>query len=262
MKAVSLQKQDIYTGNLILVNGEYGYKEEASGMLLPVLNEFSHILLQHRAVVLLSSLMEEISGWENIVPVSGWRSGKEQQEIWDDSIEENGEEFTQKYVAVPGHSEHQTGLAIDLGLKQEVIDFIRPDFPYTGICQTFRKRAAEYGFIERYPSGKEAVTGIGHEPWHFRYVGVPHASIMREKNMTLEEYISFVRKFPYSKMHYCYNSGNGEILVSYLKAQENDETAFEIDEDLPYCVSGNNIDGFIITQWRMRNGIRAKLRNA
>lgn len=261
MKAISLQKQNIYTGNLILVNGEYGYKEGESDLLMPVLNEVSHILLKYRAVVLLSSLMEEIRGWENIVPVSGWRSGKEQQEIWNSSMEENGKEFTRKYVAFPGHSEHQTGLAIDLGLKKEVVDFIRPDFPYTGICQAFRERAAEYGFIERYPSGKEAITGIGHEPWHFRYVGMPHAAIMREKNMTLEEYISFVKRFPYGKMHYCYNGGNREILVSYLKAKDSEETVLEIDEALPYCVSGNNVDGFIITQWRMRNGNEAKLRN-
>ena len=85
---------------------------------------------------------------------------------------ENGEEFTNQFVARPGHSEHQTGLAIDLGLKQPDIDFLRPYFPYKGICQTFRELSTDYGFIERYPAGKEAITGIAHEPWHFRYVGV------------------------------------------------------------------------------------------
>ena len=104
------------------------------------------------------------------------------------SLLENGEEFTNKFVARPGHSEHQTGLAIDLGLKQPDIDFLRPNFPYEGICQTFRELAADYGFIERYPVGKEAITGIAHEPWHFRYVGVPHAKIMVDHNWTLEEY--------------------------------------------------------------------------
>ena len=75
-------------------------------------------------------------------------------------------------------SEHQTGLAIDLGLASEEIDVIRPNFPYSGVCAAFRKQAADYGFILRYPAGKEAVTGIAYEPWHFRYVGVPHARFM------------------------------------------------------------------------------------
>ena len=96
-----------------------------------------------------------IGGWNHIAPVSGWRSQEEQQSIWNESTEENGADFTAKYVAQPGHSEHQTGLAIDLGLRREKLDFIRPSFPYSGICEIFRQKAARYGFIERYPAGKE-----------------------------------------------------------------------------------------------------------
>ena len=96
--------------------------------------------------------------------------------------------FRSTYVALPGHSEHESGLAVDLGLKKDVIDFIRPDFPYDGICGVFRELAPDYGFIERYPRGKEAVTGIGHEPWHFRYIGTPHARILTESGLVLEEY--------------------------------------------------------------------------
>lgn len=262
MKEIFLDRQSIYTGNLILVNREYSYAEEKTDSLMPVQNEFPEILMKNRAVVLLSGLMEEIRGFENIVPVSGWRSRKEQQEIWDSSIEENGREFTEKYVAFPGHSEHQTGLAIDLGLKKEAIDFICPEFPYTGICQTFRHKASEYGFIERYPFGKESITGIGHEPWHFRYVGIPHAAVMAEMKLTLEEYISFIKQFPYGQMYYCYRSGNREMMVSYLKAEREGNTLLKIDEGLPYSVSGNNIDGFIITQWREENGCKTKLRGA
>lgn len=117
--------------------------------------------------------MAELDGWRYITAVSGWRSQEEQREIYLQSLLENGEEFTNQFVASPGHSEHQTGLAIDLGLKQPDIDFLRPYFPYKGICQTFRELSTDYGFIERYQAGKEAITGIAHEPWHFRYVGVP-----------------------------------------------------------------------------------------
>ena len=95
-------------------------------------------------------------------------------------MRESGRKFTETYVAVPGHSEHETGLAIDLGLKQDVIDFIRPEFPYEGICQRFRQLAPKYGFIERYPKGKEEVTGIGQEPWHFRYVITNPSTLLPE----------------------------------------------------------------------------------
>ena len=230
-----LSKEDIYHGSLILVNAAHAYLENTGNkqyldeILQPVLKqrekdistkdttrietalpeiaerseqnseEFNmdiyDMKLQRRAVILLNELMEKMHGWEHIVPVSAWRPHKEQQSIWDTSMRESGRKFTETYVAVPGHSEHETGLAIDLGLKQDVIDFIRPEFPYEGICQRFRQLAPKYGFIERYPKGKEEVTGIGQEPWHFRYVGMPHAEIMTEKGMVLEEYMEFLRGY-------------------------------------------------------------------
>ena len=146
------------------------------------------VLLEARAARALNLLMEDLNGWNFITAVSGWRSQEEQQELYVRSLLEHGEEFTRRFVALPGHSEHQTGLAIDLGLTRADLDFIRPYFPYDGICQQFRKQAAAYGFIERYPAGKDTVTDIAHEPWHFRYVGAPYAAIIERRRWTLEEY--------------------------------------------------------------------------
>lgn len=115
---------------------------------------------------------------------------EEQEKLYQNALTESGPQFTEQYVALPGHSEHQTGLAIDLGLRQPEIDLIRPAFPYEGICQKFRELAPLYGFVERYPENKEAVTGIAHEPWHFRYVGCPHAQCMTGLGLTLEEYLT------------------------------------------------------------------------
>lgn len=268
MKRVILQRKEIYSGSLILVNRTYAYqeqKENAGGTsLMPVSEQEPEILMQRRAAVLLFHLMDKINGWRGIVPVSGWRSGREQEEIWESSLKENGKEFTETYVALPGHSEHQTGLAIDLGQKQEVIDFIRPEFPYTGLCGAFRQKAAEYGFIERYPRGREEVTGIGHEPWHFRYVGIPHARIMEQKRLTLEEYIDFLREFPYGEKPCRFSEGGQEFLVSWLEMPKDGNGAaesgqgmkmeIEIDDNHPYWISGNNVDGFVITQERSRHG--------
>ena len=177
--------------DLMLVNQEHPISWNPQSLVLVG----GRVLMDERAACALNKLMEELDGWNFITAVSGWRSQEEQQEIYIRSLWENGEEFTNRFVARPGHSEHQTGLAIDLGLTQPDIDFLRPYFPYEGICQTFRERAAAYGFIERYPPGKEAVTGIAHEPWHFRYVGVPHAEIMVEHGWTLEEYHKYQKPF-------------------------------------------------------------------
>lgn len=273
---ITLQNHDIHTGNLILVNQTHGLREEVffhgrpEKTLIPVCDSAPGILLQRTAVTLLSELMRHIQGWNQIVPVSGWRSFQEQQDIWDGTLQKSGPEFTQKYVAVPGHSEHQTGLAIDLGLRQEHIDFICPEFPYSGICQTFRNQAAKYGFILRYPAGKEQITGIGHEPWHFRYVGVPHAEIMVKHNLTLEEYIGFIKDFSYENRPYILERGEQNILVSYVKAEgtgdnrssSSGSVTIEFSDVHPYTVSGNNADGFILTEWRQKNAKARNLRRA
>ena len=176
--------------SLVLVNSQHAYSPDTKQDLIPVHESYPNILLEREAVQALSRVMEQIDGWRYIVPVSGWRSLEEQLEIYANSLRETGPEFTAKFVAMPGHSEHQTGLAIDLGLLQPEIDFIRPAFPYEGICQKFRELAPAYGFIERYPAGKESITGIAHEPWHFRYVDTPHSEVMAFKGLTLEEYLA------------------------------------------------------------------------
>jgi len=188
MSRLSLGKKPVFTGALVLVNARYGLDGDAAQERLVPVRPGSSVLLDREAAQALDRLMAELDGWRFITPVSGWRSMAEQTALYTRSLRENGPEFTAKFVARPGHSEHQTGLAIDLGLTKEHIDFICPEFPYTGICQTFRERAADYGFVERYPAGKEAITGIAHEPWHFRYVGVPHAGYMARRGWTLEEY--------------------------------------------------------------------------
>lgn len=248
MKKIMLNFDDIHRGSLILVNARHPCQAE-KGALVPACPGET-VLLENRAARSLNLLMEELGGWEKIKAVSGWRSGEEQQAIYEGSLRDNGPDYTRKYVALPGCSEHQTGLAIDLGRRQSVIDFICPNFPYTGICQVFRERAALYGFIERYPEGREQITGIGQEPWHFRYVGRPHAEIMKEREMVLEEYIEFLRDYPFGERRLEVETSYGRADLSFLKAEENADTCFETEGNASYMVSGNNIDGFIITEWR------------
>lgn len=153
---------------------------------------------------------------------------------------------------MPDHSEHQTGLAIDLGLNKETMDFICPDFPYEGICDMFRKIAPEYGFIERYAKDKEKITGISHEPWHFRYVGCPHAQIIVQNEFSLEEYIEFIKA--YQRDNKIVFEQNGKMAAEiYFMPVAMDRIESSIPTDTKYQISGNNVDGFIVTVWRKNN---------
>lgn len=234
----------IHNGLLILVNAEHPIQHMERPALAPAVPG-SDILLDTRAAAMLSGLISRIGAAGEIVPVSGWRSEAEQREIWDGSMRDSGEEFTRKYVALPGCSEHQTGLAIDLALRADNIDFIRPEFPYDGVCGRFRALAADYGFVERYQSGKEGVTGIAAEPWHFRYVGRPHARIMCEMGLCLEEYVEYLRAYPYPERLLEVRGEVYEAEVGFAGARDTLGLP-----DAPYQVSGNNVDGYIYTLWR------------
>lgn len=235
-----LKKENIHAGSLILVNREHALKENGLSVMCAPFSEQPEIRMEENAGTYLQKIFRYLSGNEEITGVSGYRTKKEQEEIFEESLKENGRIFTETYVAFPGCSEHQTGLAIDLAKKAENIDFICPEFPYEGICQEFREHAAEFGFIERYPKEKESVTGIGEEPWHFRYVGVPHAQIIKEQGMVLEEYAKWLKQFSEEKPFQWQN-----YRIYFVKGQA--ETCIEIPDETKYCISGNNVDGFVVT---------------
>jgi len=91
-------------------------------------------------------------------------------------------------VAPPGASEHQTGLAIDVTVNGS----LNRQFAETPAGQWIRENCHKYGFVVRYPENKTEITGIIYEPWHLRYVGLPHSSFMKENDMCLEEYIDYL----------------------------------------------------------------------
>ena len=245
-KTISLHRDEIYTGNLILVNKHHPYRANVKSKPLEYIE--NNILLDRQFATTYAKILDEINANGKIVAVSGFRTEHEQEQIYQNSLQENGEEFTSKYVALSGHSEHQTGLAVDLALNQSDIDFIRPNFPTNGICEEFRIKANYFGLIERYPQNKEDITGIAYEPWHFKYVGAPHSIIMKNTGDALEEYHERLKNHRYGENPLIHDFGNSSIEVSYLSA--NSGVTFEIENDVIYTVSGNNMDGFIVTKWR------------
>ena len=159
MRAARYSRRQMRSGPLVLVNRQHPLAEEPRQLLTAADERYPNILLERQAARLLAACIQAAGGAREIVPVSGWRSQAEQQAIWEDTLQRRGEAFTRQYVAVPGCSEHQTGLAIDLGRAAREIDFIRPDFPEEGACGRFRRLAPRYGFIQRYHREKESLTG-------------------------------------------------------------------------------------------------------
>ena len=131
---------------------------------------------------------------------SALRSVEAQQEILDQFIAEYGAEKAAKTAALPGHSEHHTGLALDLCFRVREEDGRFTDVcsnedmlkeAYRGIWSTIHGKLAGYGFILRYPEGSEPITGFDYEPWHIRYLNSPEIAgeIMSRPGLTLEEYL-------------------------------------------------------------------------
>lgn len=242
MRRVVFGREETLRGPLVLVNAAHPLEEGPPPRLVNL--DGGGVFLEQRAAGLLDACVRAAGGWGDIVPVSGWRSRAEQQSIWDETQTAEGEEFTRRYVARPGCSEHETGLAIDLGERAAEIDFIRPDFPDRGTCGAFRRLAAEYGFIQRYRRERETVTGIAEEPWHFRYVGVPHARIMEDNGLCLEEYGDFLREGPREFRF----SGGRRGAVSYLPCPH-EAVEVPLPEGSRFQISGYHDGGLILTVW-------------
>ncbi len=122
-----------------------------------------------------------------IIIDSGYRSYNDQKKIWDKFLLQNGLEKTKLKVALPGTSEHQTGLSVDLGYIENNI-YYEEIKENTSLFTFLKENSYKFGFILRYPKNKENITGYNFEPWHYRYVGKLLAKHLYENNLTLEEY--------------------------------------------------------------------------
>lgn len=125
--------------------------------------------------------------------VSGYRSYTRQTAVFNAEVSKYGKDKAIQAVAIPGSSEHQTGLSMDLSSQSANFE-LSEEFGETVEGKWVAENAHRFGFILRYPKGKEGITGYKYEPWHFRYVGKEAAAIIYEKQLTLEEYFNIVQK--------------------------------------------------------------------
>ncbi|MGG4345999.1 M15 family metallopeptidase [Paenibacillus lautus] len=120
--------------------------------------------------------------------VSGYRSYARQKSIYENNVRTKGEAEANRVSAVPGTSEHQTGLTIDVS-SPSAGNALEETFGHTAEGQWLAQHASEFGFIIRYPEGAEDITGYVYEPWHIRYVGKDLAPDIADNGLTLEEYL-------------------------------------------------------------------------
>lgn len=182
----------------VLVNKEHILDKDYVPLEMYVVDENENNFHQYKDASLKPMLRSDIKEYVDklindaqelglpIIVDSGYRSFKYQQVVLDALIKEKGDEAF-KLVALPGSSEHQTGLAIDFAYYENGIynDDVKENDKE---AIWLKNNAWKYGFILRYPKGKENVTGYNFEPWHFRFVGLKLAKYLFKNDLTLEEY--------------------------------------------------------------------------
>lgn len=190
------------TNYMVLVNKQYslpdGYAPE--DLTKPNIlfsfgeQDIEKAYLRKEAGAALEAMFSEAKKYDiHLFAVSGYRSFDRQKAVFDAEVSKYGQEKAIKAVAIPGSSEHQTGLAMDISSQSNNFE-LTEEFGVTKEGKWAAENAHRFGFILRYPQGKEGITGYKYEPWHFRYVGKEAAKIIYEKQLTLEEYFEIVKK--------------------------------------------------------------------
>lgn len=269
---MELSYEDIHKGNLILVNSynDYIFPDEMEEDIVKIKdhkNDHYGVSSYTTSVEVSKTLLDVFNtltedyynetGFEYLQINSAYRSKGAQEDLYAQYEKDYGADYAAKYVAKPGQSEHHTGLGVDLNVNRGgAITYVESDEG----CEWFREKCQEYGFILRYPKDKVHLTGISFESWHYRYVGTPHAQIMEDLNLCLEEYTDYVKSYEYDGicLGYSEETGafdmtsdefleNGGTMIYYVEAIEGEKTAVIIPKDCEYTISGNNVDGFVIT---------------
>ena len=257
-ETVVLTEDDVKKGILILVNRNHPFAFTAEYELIDLFTYKSSaykfrddgMMFAPFAGEKLNEMLVDFynrTGIGDINIISAFRDIETQQRIYNSRLEYyNGNvETTEKWVALPGASEHHTGLAVDFGIYTS--DGESYDYDGKGEYAWINENCWKYGFIVRYDSAKTDITGIAYEPWHFRYLGLPHAEIISHTDFCYEEYIAYLKAYPQNGEHLFFTSYTGEKYEIFFVRSEGEKTEIKIEKGADYFISGNNDDGFIVT---------------
>ncbi len=161
---------DYVPSDLELIDNKYAYEDK---------------YLRHEAKVAFEKMASDAKNdGFNIIAVSTYRSYEYQDKLYSGYVKDKGFYYADMASARKGHSEHQTGLAVDV--SNNTLDY--DNFEDTKEFTWMINNSYKYGFILRYPKAKFHITGFKYEPWHYRYVGIATAKYIHDNNITLEEY--------------------------------------------------------------------------
>lgn len=247
---------DINIGNLILVNNSLPYEFPTESDVVSVYSEKNHsykvsdktVALNKTVITYLNRMMSDLEKAKNIhdiIIVSGYRTIADQEEILNKKIQQLGEAEATKLATRPGYSEHHTGYAIDIGIYKD--NGQSQNYTGSGKYGWINENCGNYGFILRYSGNKAEITGIADEPWHYRYVGIPHANIIKNNGFCLEEYIDYLKKYDYESKHLEFTDADGTLYEIYFVKASNGTTNIQVPQNSEYSISGNNVDGYIVT---------------
>lgn len=253
IRTVTFTEEQMHAGDLILVNSRYPYDFAANDDTIGLTSireaqsfyyqlEKDDFQVAGRIMPALDNIVaacDAAVGSKQTGIASAYRSLEYQQSVWDEIAEQNGQEYAEKFVAAPGYSEHHTGLAVDMSIFFE--DGSEGSFSESENAVWMNDNAYLYGFVRRYAEDKVEITGISNEAWHFRYVGIPHATYMSTNALCLEEYIDYLRLETSADDPLTVVCDDGTYEIFFTA----ESTIEEPQGD--YTVSGNNVDGYIIT---------------
>lgn len=183
---------DTSYGKLMIANKYYSLSKDFSNDLVTLDKEYTRVAgaqLNREAYEAFKKLSDAAKE-ENltILSQSAYRSYSTQLAIYNDYVSEDGQEWTDRWSARPGYSEHQTGLALDVLNKTNKS---LGDFENTEEFSWMKENSYKYGFILRYKEETTMQTGYGYEPWHYRYVGIEAAKVIYDNNITFDEYYAY-----------------------------------------------------------------------
>lgn len=248
----------IHTGNLVLVDENNQCRTDGQNYteLSAEANNYYHIgevglLLNQDIISPLNKMMHAFynnTSNDSLTVTNGYISYDRQLKLYND--ENNSSATNDAYTEKPGYSEHQIGNTFDLSILDGNTQTLSHYTPY-GDYRWITDNCYKFGFIVSYENNKSDITGKEYCPWHFRYVGTAHATIMKYNNFCLKEYIEYVRRFTYSKQHLTLTDtdmNNWEIY--YVPADlknADDETEVVVPRNSEYYISGDNSKGFIVS---------------
>lgn len=256
-RTATIDRSEMASGELILVNSSYAYSFDQPDQTVPIASEKNdsyqvkdeEIRLNEITIRQFNRLFrafERSTGLSNVRIISAFRDYAYQDGLFQERVSDLGYYEAIHWVAVPGYSEHHTGYAADIAVADE--EGNTATFTGEGDYAYIEENAWRYGFIRRFPENKTDLTGVANEPWHYRYVGKAHAYIMYMTGMCLEEYVEYVKSYPYGEKYIDVNIHGDEYKIYYVPAGDAEQVEVPVPLFGSYEISGNNVDGFIVTE--------------